>query len=96
MASSLKWGRLVAMVLLLDASTLAVLFGLPAIEGKAFPDPHFPRVIVFHHAPPSCIVDFQGNFYVAVAESTLFWACSVFAVAGAVRLVRQRRTVAEM
>jgi hypothetical protein len=96
MASSIKWGLLIAMALLAEACTVALQFGLPAIQGKVFADPHFPRVIVFHHVPPSCIVDFQGNFYAAVAESTLFWACSVFVVTGAVRLVRQRRTVAEM
>ena len=92
MTSNIKWGLLVAITLFAEVSTLAVLFGLPVIQNRAFLDPRFPRVIVFHHTPPSCIVDFQGNFYAAVVQSTLFWVCTVFVVYG-VALVMRRKAV---
>jgi hypothetical protein len=88
MAGSIKSRSLVAIVLFAEAFTLAVLFGLPALQGRVYSYPHFPRVIVFHDRPPGCIVDFQGNFFAAAAESTLFWICMVLVSAGMRRLIR--------
>lgn len=69
--AGIKPRTLIACAVVAEVLTLAVRFLLPLLQGRAFPDPHFPRVIVFHRAPPSCIVDFQGNFFAAVAESTV-------------------------
>jgi hypothetical protein len=96
MVSNMKWARLIAIALLAEAFTLAVMFGLPALQGRAFLDPRFPRVTVFHHTPPSCIVDFQGNVYTAAATSTLFWMGAVLVVALVVRSMRAKRTEAEV
>ena len=70
MAGSIKSRSLVAIVLFAEVFTLAVLFGLPALQGRVYSYPHFPQVIVFHDRPPGSIVDFQGNFFAAAAEST--------------------------
>jgi len=88
MASIVKWRTLVAIVLFAEVFTLAAMFGLPALQGRVYSYPHFPRLIVFHQSPPGCIVDFQGNFFAAAAESTVFWICIVLIVAGLMRLIR--------
>jgi len=88
MAGGVKWRSLVAIVLFAEVFTLAVLFGLPAQQGRVYSYPHFPQVIVFHDTLPGCIVDFQGNFFAAAAESTLFWICMVLVSAGIRRLIR--------
>ena len=88
MASIVKWRTLLAIVLFAEVSTLAVTFGVPALQGKVYADPHFPHLIVFHQTPPGCIVNFQGNFFMAAAESTVFWICIVLIVAGLRRWVR--------
>lgn len=88
MAGAIKPRSLIVCAVVAEVLTLAVRFLLPLLQDRAFPDPHFPRVIVFHHPLPSCIVDFQGNFFESVAESTVFWICVVLIVAGLVRLIR--------
>jgi hypothetical protein len=88
MASTVKWRRLIAIVLFAEVSTLAVTFGVPALQGKVYSDPRFPHLIVFHQTPPGCIVNFQGNFFVSAVESTVFWICIVLIVAGLRRWIR--------
>jgi len=88
MANTVKWRTLFATVLFAEVFTLVATFGVPAIEGRVYSDPHFPRLIVFHQTPPGCIFDFQGNFFAAAAESTVFWICIVLIVAGLMRLIR--------
>jgi hypothetical protein len=92
MTANKKWRRLIAFVFLAEVFTLSFRFGLPALQGRAFLDPHFPLVIVFHQSPPGCIVDFQGNVFTAAAATTLFWMCAVLVVAGLVRSMRRRGT----
>lgn len=79
---------LFAIALSAEVSTLAAMFGVPALQGRVYSDPHFPRLIVFHENPPGCIVNFRGNFFVSVAESTVFWICIVLVVAGLRRWIR--------
>ena len=88
MASTVKWRTLLAIVLFAEAFTLAAMFGVPAIQGRVYSDPHFPRLIVFHQTPPGCIVNFRGNFFASAAESTVFWICIVLLFAGLRRLIR--------
>jgi len=95
MTRAIKWRRLIAIASLAEILTLAVWFGLPALQGRAFPDPHFPRVIVFHQTPPGCIVDFQGNLYVAAAESAMFWICAVLVATVVVRFLRSNERPAK-
>ena len=80
MASTVKWRTLFATVLFAEVFTLVATFGVPAIEGRVYSDPHFPRLIVFHQNPPGCIVNFRGNFFASAAESTVFWICIVLIV----------------
>jgi hypothetical protein len=88
MASTLKWRTLVAIVLFAEVFTLAARFGLPALQGRVYSYPHFPRVIVFQQTPPGCIVDFQGSVIASAAGSIVFWICIVVIVAGLRRLIR--------
>lgn len=88
MAGAIKLRSLIVYAMVAEVLTLAVGFVLPWLQGRAFPDPRFPRVIVFHHGLPSCIVDFQGNFFESLAESAVFWICIMLIVAGLVRLIR--------
>ena len=88
MGSIVKWRTLVAIVLFAEAFTMAGMFGLPALQGRVYSYPHFPHLIVFQSPPPGDIVGFQGNFFAAAAESTVFWTCTVLIVAGLRRLIR--------
>jgi hypothetical protein len=38
----MKWRTLLAIVLFAEVSTLAAFFGVPALQGKVYSDPHFP------------------------------------------------------
>jgi hypothetical protein len=88
MGSIVKWRTVVAIVFFAEVFTLAAMFGLPALQGRVYSSPHFPRLIVFHQTPPGCIVDFQGHVFASAAESTVFWICVVLVVAGLKRLMR--------
>jgi hypothetical protein len=95
MTANIKWGRLIAFAFLAEVFTLSFWFGLPALQGRAFFDPRFPLVIVFHQSPLGCIVDFRGNVFTAVAATTLFWMCAVLVVAELVRSTRRRWTITQ-
>lgn len=88
MAITVKWRTLLAIVLFAEVFTLAATFGVPALQGKVYSDPEFPRLIVFEHNPPGCIINFRGNFFVSAAESTVLWICIVLIVAGLRRWIR--------
>jgi hypothetical protein len=86
----MKWKRLVLIVIALELMTLALQFGMPGLQGRAFGDPKFPHLIVFHgDVPHSDIVDFRGNFYAAALESLTFWLLAVFGFALLTKLVRR-------
>lgn len=51
MTANFKWGRLIAFALFAEVFILSYWFGLPALQGRAFFDLRFPRVIVFHQFP---------------------------------------------
>jgi hypothetical protein len=86
----MRWRRIIAIVVLAELATLAIEFGLPAVQHRIFADPRFPHVIVFHHPLPSCIVDFQGNVYTFCAISTVLWMSVLIGVAFVVSLVRRK------
>jgi hypothetical protein len=80
------WKWFLASALVAEGFTLALFLVLPLIQGRLFLKPRFPHVIVFHHSPPSDIVDFQGNIYTFLVTSTLFWFLLAFSIAGLVRV----------
>jgi hypothetical protein len=96
MTANFKWGRLIAFALFAEVFILSCWFGFPALQGRAFFDPRFPRVIVFHQSPPGCNVDFRGNVFTAAAATTLFWMFAVLIVAGLVRSTRRRWTATDL
>ena len=82
----MKWKKLIAIVLWLEALSLIFLFALPALQHKVFADPEFPDIIVYHQYPPGCIVDFRGNIFIASAWIGVFWTIVVILVIGAYKL----------
>lgn len=79
--------KLIAIVLLLEAVTLTYLFTMPALEHRVFETPRFPNIIIHHHNPPGCIVDFVGNIYVTILITALFWTIAVVGIAALRKLI---------
>lgn len=79
--------KLIAIILVLEALTLTYLFTAPALEHRVFENPRFPNIIVYHHNPPGCIVDFVGNIYVTTLITGLFWTIVVLGVAALCKLL---------
>ena len=87
----MHWKKLLLLATLLEFFTLIVQFWLPYSEGRAFVDPAFPQLIVFHQSPPGCIVDFRGNFWQYVAEETFTWLVVTFLFAFIIARARTAR-----
>jgi hypothetical protein len=85
----MNWKRILAIVAVAEALTLATSFVLPILEHRIFLHPRFPNVIVFHHSLPSCIVDFQGSVLTFGATSTLFWLVVAVALASLIMFIRR-------
>jgi|KBSMisStaDraftv2_1062788.scaffolds.fasta_scaffold34432_2 hypothetical protein len=86
----MKWKLLTLTATALELITLTVQFGIPAIQGRAFGDPRFPHLIVFHgDVPNSDIVDFRGNFYESALQSWIFRIVAVLGVVLIFKLLRK-------
>lgn len=93
----MKWKLLILTATALELMTSTLQFGIPAIQGRAYGDPKFPHLIVFHgDVPNSDIVDFRGNLYESVPQSLIFWTVAVLGAALIFELLRKlwRRVLA--
>ena len=93
----MHWRRILGIAFFGELLTLWYEFGLPLLQHRIFPDPHFPNLIAFLQKPPSCIVTFRGNFYSFCAASAAGWMVATVAITMvvtiAVRLIRRDERV---
>ncbi len=81
---------LVLTAVALELMTVTLQFGIPAVQGRAFGDPKFPHLIVFHgDVPNSDIVDFRGNFYESALQSAIFWTAALLGITLLAKLLRK-------